>query len=271
MHRIDNGLRDLAFVEAVRTVLGDLAQGRGIFGVLVKFAFLQRRAIGVIEMRLDVGHAGAAREGLDGARQLGPDGKAVIGQLDGGREQPGPGQLAVFLMRQPKHAHHAGNPHRQPARNGFRFGAWLAIGIQEHGRRGAGGRQLAAVKAGGLTGFGIVDQHEGAAADAAGFRLHQAQHQLGGDGRIHRAAAGAHHVEPRLRGMGIGGGDHVFLGDGLGHLCGGWKRQNKRQRNCQPLHHDLTRNRRTMLGAFARGSQTKSPAGTAGLCRKTIV
>ncbi len=41
LDRIHDRLGDVAFVEAVRALLGDLAQGRGIFRILVDLAFLQ--------------------------------------------------------------------------------------------------------------------------------------------------------------------------------------------------------------------------------------
>ena len=65
---------------------------------------------------------------------------------------------------------------------------------------------------------GTVVQQEGAAADAGGLRLHQPQHELHRDGRIHGAATGLQHLHPRLDGQRIGGCHHGF-GRGLGRLA----------------------------------------------------
>jgi hypothetical protein len=48
-------------------------------------------------------------------------------------------------------------------------------------------------------------QQEGAAADAAGLRLHQRQHHLHGNGGVHRRAAGLEHLVARVRGQRVGG------------------------------------------------------------------
>ncbi len=150
---------------------------------------------------------------------LGPTGKPSSASLIAGSNSLRPGQLAVFGMRQSK----ASAPRRECPPKARR--EW-----RRHGR-GAGrshpGTWSGVAEAGAISRpsklvvlpvLAIVDQHEGAAADAGGFRLDQAQHHLGGDGGVHRAAAGAQHLQPRFRGMGIGGRDHVMLGDGFGHL-----------------------------------------------------
>ena len=65
-------------------------------------------------------------------------------------------------------------------------------------------------------GFGVVIEHEGAAAEARALRLHQAQHRLHRYRRIHRAATGPQHREARLGCQRIGGNDDGVAGKGAG-------------------------------------------------------
>ena len=50
---------------------------------------------------------------------------------------------------------------------------------------------------------------EGAAADARGLRFDEPEHRLHRDRGIDRGAAGAQHLETRLHGERVGGGDHA--------------------------------------------------------------
>ena len=80
--------------------------------------------------------------------------------------------------------------------------------------------------------------HERAAADAGTLRLHQGQDHLHRDGGIHGATTGAQHGKPGLRGVGIGGSDHVSLGLRGGELCapgGNDKERDGRSKNFTDL------------------------------------
>lgn len=64
----------------------------------------------------------------------------------------------------------------------------------------------------------VVVQQERPATDAARLRFDQGQHHLHGNGSIHRAAAGAQNLVPRIGGQGIGRGDRQFLVGPTGFL-----------------------------------------------------
>jgi len=75
---------------------------------------------------------------------------------------------------------------------------------------------------------------EGTAADARGLRLDQGQHHLGVDGRVDGGTPGSQHLAAGLGGQRVGGGDHVFGGDGRrsglgGGRCGGLGRPRLRR------------------------------------------
>lgn len=134
--------------------------------------------------------------------QPGADGEALVGQRDGGLEQARPGQLAVLAVGLREHRHRAGGAHRAAAGHGHHEGQGLALFVEEELLVGPGGRGLAAIE--GLDAAPVVVQQEGTAADAAGLRLHQREHHLHGDGRVHRAAAGAQDARAGLSGQRVG-------------------------------------------------------------------
>ena len=203
---------DLAGIERIRTLGGDGAQdlreGRIDDARTDRLGF----AVGVVEERLG---------GFDGAQRPIPGeqlvqsrrhGEAIFGDTDSRIEQLCPRQLAAALMRHLEHAQHTGHAHRAPADNGghavhgLAVGRHKAIGLRRR-RRG-----LAAVEGGERFCLGIPQHHEGAAAEARRLGLHHVENELGGDGRVHRGAAGGEDVRAGLGGDGISGHDHVVLG-----------------------------------------------------------
>src|SRR5262249_10524164 len=56
----------------------------------------------------------------------------------------------------------------------------------------------------------VPDEHIGIRTDAIRHRLNQRQRDRGGEDRVHRGAAGGEHLQPRLRGERLGGGDDVL-------------------------------------------------------------
>ena len=56
----------------------------------------------------------------------------------------------------------------------------------------------------------VPDERVGIRADAVRHRLDQRQCDRGGEDRVHRVAAGGEHLQPRLRGERLGGGDDVL-------------------------------------------------------------
>lgn len=63
--------------------------------------------------------------------------------------------------------------------------------------------------------FRIVHDGEKIAAGTAVDGLHQAERNVGGDGRIHRGAAGLEYVQANLRGERMTGANHPVLRDDL--------------------------------------------------------
>ena len=56
----------------------------------------------------------------------------------------------------------------------------------------------------------VPDERVGIRADAVRHRLDQRQRDRGSEDRVHRVAAGGEHLQPRLRGERLGGGDDVL-------------------------------------------------------------
>ena len=56
----------------------------------------------------------------------------------------------------------------------------------------------------------VPDERVGIRADTVRHRFDQRQRDRGGEDRVHRVAAGGEHLQPRLRGERLGGGDHVL-------------------------------------------------------------
>src|SRR5690606_1797178 len=107
----------------------------------------------------------AAGFGLKQAGETRRDLEARFGELDGGREEIGPVEPAVAGMHLLHQAGDAGHADGATADDGIEEGERLAIVVEEEVGTGGGGRGLARVIGGELTGFGIVPEREGAAAD----------------------------------------------------------------------------------------------------------
>src|SRR5262249_56048414 len=73
------------------------------------------------------------------------DDEALIGELDRGLEQLGPGQLAVLAMRKLEHPEHARHADRETADADLRERRGSAVVGEEHVRRRGRGRGLAAL------------------------------------------------------------------------------------------------------------------------------
>jgi hypothetical protein len=194
-----------ALVEGLGAFPGDAPQHGGIGRVPEPRADRLRRAVGLEE--IGPGLRVAAQGGLAADQLVEPraDRKALLRQADGRLEQPRPRQLAVLAMRLGQHGEHAGRAGGQAAHDGLAHRQRLAVGLEEHLRRGGGGRRLAAVE--GLHLVAVPMHQEGAARDAAGLRLDEAQHGLYRDGRIDGRAAGPQHLDAGIHGQRVGGRD----------------------------------------------------------------
>jgi len=136
--------------------------------------------------------------------------EAAFGQLDGRREQLGPGKPAVLLVRHLQHANRAGRADRTAADHAIVESHRLAVGADKEffiGRRRCG---FAAVKGLDLAAAGM--QQEGTAAYAAGLRLHQREHHLHGNRRVHGRTAGLEHLVAGIGGQGVGSRHGEFFG-----------------------------------------------------------
>ncbi len=205
VHLGGDRLRDVTGVEHVGTIVGHLPQHRGERRVAENRAGRSRLAVGRVEVRAGVGVGG--EEFLVGEKSGQPraDGKPLVRESDGWREEPRPRQRAVERMSVREQADHAGGTDRTPPDDGLRRGHGYAITQEQRvGRRRGGG--LAPVQGGELTPIPV--QQERTAADATRLRLHQREHHLDGDGRIDRAAASLEHLGAGVGGERIGGGDH---------------------------------------------------------------
>jgi len=216
LHGVDDRLRDGAGIERLCAMFRDRFQRRRIGRRFQYLALFERRAVGVEEGALDVGHLRRFGVGRDGVGEFGPDGKTVARQLDRGREQFRPGQASVFLVRHLEHGDDAGHADGKAARDHLAFGTHLSVGVEEHLGRGRRGRRFAAVETRDLVCRGIIENQERAAPEAGGFRFDQSEHHLRGDRRIDGRAAGAEHVEACVCRIRIGGGHHVMFGNRFG-------------------------------------------------------
>ena len=217
----DDGLRDLALVQRPRAVARQAAQHLGQLRVLQPVADRPGRAVGLVEEgggRRVLPEVGV---GLQHRVQPGADREACLGQTDRRLEQRGPAQPAVLRVCHFQHAHRAGHADRAPAHHRVHEGHRLALGCQEQALVGGGRRGLAAVE--GLHALAVPVQQEGAAADAAGLRLHQRQHHLHRDRRIQRRAAPREHLPAGLGGQRIGCGhrEPCMPAGGSGSLLAG--------------------------------------------------
>ncbi len=197
-----------------RPLPGDPALGGGVGGVAELLARLDEATVGFGEIGDNVGRLGLGRAAGDQARQARPDQEAVARQALAFVEQRRPGKPAVFTLSQEEHGDGARNARRSAREDGLGERQSRSIGAQEHVRRSAGRRGLAAVVGGDPPAAGVVVDHEGAAPEARALRLDQPQRRLHGHRRVHRRPPGPQHRQARLDGGRIGGGDHDLIGPG---------------------------------------------------------
>ena len=141
------------------------------------------------------------------SRHARADRKALRGQGDGRLEQAGPRQLAVLCVGLCQHGYCTGHAHRAAAHYCVRELQRLTLVVQKQGGRCGRGGGLTAIE--GLGGFAVEVQQERTAPDATALWLHQRQHHLHGNGRIHRAAACGQHLAARVGGQRVGGGNRI--------------------------------------------------------------
>ncbi len=112
-------------------------------------------------------------------------------------------------MSRRKHPHDTRNAHGQTAWNRVIVPAGFALSVQEHaGARRCGSRFAPIIG----TQYRSVGHDEiGSPTDAGRLRLHEREHQLRGDRRIHGRSAISEHGKPGLRGGGLGRDDKVML------------------------------------------------------------
>ena len=220
----DHGLGQGAAVEGVGALVGQGTQHPGQGRVGESGSCRLGGAIGLVEIGAGIRVPGEI--GILGQQggQAWAYHKPLLSQGDGGREQAGPGQFAIALVRQGQGAYRAGDPHGAPAHHAVVEGHRLAISHEQLIRGGGGGR-FPTIHGGNP--FAIPYQHEGAAADAGGLRLHQGQHQLHRDGGIHRRAARLDHLIAGIHRQRVGGGHHegtalpaLLVGPATGGLGG---------------------------------------------------
>ena len=113
--------------------------------------------------------------------------------------------------------HGAGNAHGPTALPGLHIVHGRFV-LHEHIDPSPRRRLLPAVEKGEILGLRIEDQHETAATQPRAFRLHQPQHGMGGDGRIHRMAALGEHLRRGRRRIGIGHRGHPTVRPGRSGL-----------------------------------------------------
>ena len=156
----------------------------------------------------------AAQRGfrIDRSREPGRDRESAIRDAYRGQEQRVPRQAPVVAMRQRQHAQQAGRTDRPTADHGGLEGERLARRIEEQVGPCGSRRGFAAVVGIEMPAMRSVMQHEAAAADAGRLRFDEVQHQLGGNCRIHRAAAARQHLQPGVGSKRMRRHDHVPRG-----------------------------------------------------------
>ncbi len=172
-------------------------------------------ALVVVEIFLEGRGLGEIAETLQFAVQARRDHEALLGQLDGGAEEVGPGQQPVILMRHVKHLHRARHADRAAADADIEEGARLAVGVEEQVRSGGFRCDFAAfvrrdLRADARRVRGLVIQHESAAADARGLWFDEGEHELRRDRRVDRVAALVQDLHGRLCGIGVRGHGHIL-------------------------------------------------------------
>ncbi len=212
-------LCDFAGIEGTAAVGGDAAQGLGIGGVLQGIAGRDGSAAG----KEVIGGRAKALQRLaflgDQRGQARRHVKAVLGQIDGGTEQPAPIGLAPAAMRlfqQRRRARRADRPSADHRLHEFQR---LAVLVLKQRRRGLGGGGLAGIQRRDLAAFGVIPDQEGPAAEARALRFDQTQHGLNRDHGVGGAAAGLQHLGAGLHRQRVGGRHHpVRRRDGLARL-----------------------------------------------------
>ena len=206
---LDDIARDVAAIERVGAAFGNAPERGGVGGIDEQGTDGQRLALCRVEIgaRTRLRQAALARQQRVQPRR---HGEAVLRQRNGGREQRGPFQSAMPSVRDLEQPHGAGHADRLAANNGGVERHRLAV-LHEAVRRRCGGRRLAAVVGDEPLRLAVVHKHERAAAQARGLRLHQPQHQLHGNGRVHRAAALLQYPCAGVDGQRICRDDHPLL------------------------------------------------------------
>ncbi|MHC2777594.1 hypothetical protein ACVIM7_007085 [Bradyrhizobium liaoningense] len=201
---LDHVLRDRPLVEGVAAILGDRAQGLAELGLANDVAGHRRLAA-----RQQVAHGvGAILQLLELVLPVegdaGRDDVAFLGRLDRRLKQPVETELAVVAQNRREGIDHAWD--RDRMRRGQRHGVDLALEIPVGVRRL--GRTAGAVIGDDLALAARLDQRKTVPADAGRLRLNHAEQGRGGNGRVHRRAAIAQHLDRRERGLRVRGRDH---------------------------------------------------------------
>ena len=116
--------------------------------------------------------------------------------------------IAMRVSQQPYGSRH---PHGT-ATGDRRAEAHQAAFLHEQLRRCCCRCRLPTIVGAGLSAIGIEVQQKGAATDTRCLGLDKIQHQLYGDGGIHRAAAGIENLQPGLHRKRVRCSDHVLFG-----------------------------------------------------------
>ncbi len=207
-----------------------------------------RLAAGVVEVAAEVVAAREPLEAVQEAEQTRRDRKAVLGELDGRREEIRPRQAAVLAMRELEHAQRARHADGETADADVRERLWPPVRAEEHvGRRGRGSRLAPFVRRDGA-GVAVIrcgiDEHERAAADTRGLRLDERQDELHCDRGVDGAAAGAQDAPARFRRVRIRRHDELRLG---AHWGGGLRRCAAERSRGERRKEDVTQRHRPRL------------------------
>ena len=183
-HLVDHRLRHRTPVKGIGALLRHGAQHLGEFGVFQHMAHRPGLALGIVKIGGGGGVLFERGLGLEQGVQPGADGKAGLGQGNGGLKQPRPRQAAVLLVGQVQHAQHTGCAHRAAAHHTGHERHGFAVGLQKELVGGGGRRGFAPIKR--LGALAVEVHQKRATANAAGLRLHQRQHHLHRNRGVHR-------------------------------------------------------------------------------------
>ena len=136
----------------------------------------------------------------------------MVGEVDGGLHEIGPGELAEAFVELIPSFDTAGHGDRVDA--GLRHG-FVALRFEEVDGE-AGGGPAAGVEGGELAGFGVPVDGEEVAADAVAFGLDDAEYGVSGDGGVDGGSAAGQYLRAGLGGEGLAGGDDPAIGDDHG-------------------------------------------------------